>query len=51
MSLQVNRIAYMACNFNYLTEGLFKVTGSHAHGKSGNILETVKHRNVATTYN
>jgi len=34
----------MVCNFDRLieTEGLFKVKGSHVHGKSGNILETVQ---------
>ena len=38
----------MACKFNSLieTEGLFKVTGSHIHWKSGNILETVQYRDT-----
>ena len=31
------------------TEGLFKVTGSHVHGKIGNISETLQHRDVVTT--
>jgi len=40
----------MTCNFSCLieTKGLFKVTGSHVHGKSGNISETVQDNEVIT---
>ena len=40
----------MVCNFNCLTEteGLFKVTGSSVHDKSGNISEMVQDRDVVT---
>jgi len=31
------------------SEGLFHITGSHLHGKSGNILGTVQHIDVVTT--
>ena len=50
MCLHVNQIAYVACNFNCLieTERLFKVTGSHLQGKSGNIWETVQNTGVVT---
>jgi len=36
-------------NFNVKTEGLFKVTGSHVHWKSGNISEVVLVRDIVTT--
>jgi len=41
----------MACNFNCRieTEGLVKITGSHMHCKSGNILKTAKDRDEVTT--
>ena len=41
----------MACVLYFIVkgEGLLKVTGSHVHWKSGNILETVLDRVVVTT--
>jgi len=47
----VNWTAHVACNFNCLTvtEGLFKVTGSHVQCKSGNISESVQVKDVVTT--
>jgi len=36
-------------NFTVKGKGLFKVTGSHVHWKSGNILETVLDRDIVTT--
>jgi len=41
----------LACDLNFIVkgEGLLKVTGSHVHGKSGNILETVLDRDAVTT--
>jgi len=44
----------VVCSFNFITKskGLFTVTGTHVnhvHGKSGNISETVQHRDVFTT--
>jgi len=41
----------VACNFNCLieTKGVFKVTDSHAHGKSGNISKTVQLTDTVTT--
>jgi len=43
--------AHVACDLNFIVkgEGLLKVTGSHIHWKSGNILETVIDRDVVTT--
>jgi len=40
-----------ACDLNIIVkpEGLLKVTGSHIHSKSDNILETVLDRDVVTT--
>ena len=32
------------------TEGLRKVTGSHVHCKSGNVLETLRARDTATDH-
>jgi len=51
MCLTVKPRAHVACNYNYLfeNEGLFDVTGSRAHGESGNISETVQSRDVVTT--
>jgi len=48
----MNWKACVACNFNCVikTEGLFKVTGSHAHCKSANISETVQDTDVVTTH-
>jgi len=47
----MNRKAHVAYNFNckFETEGLLKVKGSHIHGKSGNISETVQDRCVVIT--
>ena len=40
----------MACDFNFTAErGLFKVTGSHKHYKSGNIMKTEQARDGVTT--
>jgi len=41
----------VACHFTCLmeTEGLLKATGSYGQPKSGNISETVQHRDVVTT--
>jgi len=36
-------------SFIVKSEGLYKVTGSHAHCKSGNSSETVLDRDVVTT--
>jgi len=35
--------SYVVCNMNYCieTEGLLKITASHMHCKSGNMLEPV----------
>jgi len=46
LCLRVNWRAHVASDFKCLieSEGLLKVTGSHIHGKSGNILETMQQR-------
>jgi len=48
--LQINWKAHAACDLNFTVkgEGLFKVTGSPVHWKSGNISETVLDRDVTT---
>ena len=42
----------LSCDLNFTVEikGLFKVTHSHVHLKSGNILETVLEKDVVTTH-
>jgi len=49
--LHTNRKTYEACNFSCLIETgwLLKITGCHAHRKSGNISEMVQDRDVVTT--
>jgi len=49
--LHTSRKVYATCNFNCLveTEGLFKVTCSHVHYKSGNISERVQDGDVVST--
>jgi len=49
--LHINWKAHAACelNFTVKVEELLKVTDSHVHWKSGNILETVLDRDVVTT--
>ena len=41
----------MACNLSFVVknEGVIKVTGSHVHFKSGNVLKTVLDKDVETT--
>jgi len=51
----MNQRANLACNFNCLieneliNEGLLKVTGSHVHGKFGNMFKTVQDKDIVTT--
>jgi len=49
--LQINWKARVACDLKFIvkSEGLFKVTGSHVHWRSGNISETVFERDVVKT--
>ena len=49
--LHINWNVHAACDLNFIVEveGLLKVTGSHVHWKSGNILKMVLDRDVVTT--
>ena len=44
MCLHINWKVHTACNLNFVVngEGLLKVTDSHVHWKSGNMLEMVQ---------
>ena len=46
--LHINWKAHAACDLSFIVkgEGLFKVTGSQVHWKSGNISETVVDRDI-----
>jgi len=49
--LHINQKAHVACNLSFVVknEGVFKVTGSHIHVKSGSVLKTVLDNHVETT--
>jgi len=49
--ISYDRKAHATCNFKCFVEneGLYKVAGSHVHGESCNISETVQDREVVTT--
>jgi len=51
VSLYICRKVLAVCGLNFIVkgEGLLKVTSSHVHWESGDISETMLHRDVVTT--